>query len=130
MSNIKPIFYGEIIDGKIELKLKDAFENYLKTLEGKEIELRIEKRKRNRTISQNSYYWLILTFIGDQVGEDPEVLHNTFKAMFLKGQGKKFPIVRSTTSLDTIEFVEYIEKIARKMTEYGIALPEPDEVYQ
>lgn len=130
MSNIKPVFFGEVINGELKFKLEDARKNYIKTLEGKEVEERIEKRKRGRTTSQNSYYWLILTFIGDQVGEDPEVLHNTFKAMFLKGQGKKFPIVRSTTSLDTIEFVDYIEKIARKMTEYGIILPGPDEVYQ
>ena len=129
MNKVKPIFFGEIIDGKIKLKLRDAFSNYLKTLEGKEIELRVERKKKGRTKSQNSYYWLILTFIGDQVGAEAEDLHTTFKAEFLIDRTKKFPIVRSTTTLDTLEFIQYIEKIERKMSEFGIQLPSPDDVY-
>jgi hypothetical protein len=47
--------------------------------------------------------------------------------MFLVDRAKDFPIVRSTTSLNTFQFMEYMEKIARKMSEMNISLPNPDE---
>lgn len=124
---ITPKFTGIIEKGKLTLDNKSKFELYLKCLDGR-VELAVKKYRKARSIKQNSYYWLCVSLIAKEIGEEPEDLHATFKAMFLTDRTGKIPIVRSTTKLSTLQFIEYIEKITRKMAEIGIVLPNPDEI--
>lgn len=50
--------------------------------------------------------------------------------MFLLDRTKELPIVRSTTSLNSLEFMDYMMKIAERVGQVGISLPSPDDYYK
>lgn len=127
MPKIIPTFLAEVDKGILNFKRVELFKTYLSNLNGQKVLVSVKKYYRSRSTKQNSLYWVWLTCIGNEIGEEPEDLHSSFKAMFLTDKSKKFPIVKSTTSLNTFEFMEYMEKIARKMAEFNINLPNPDE---
>lgn len=125
-----PIFTGLVAGRKLQLDSRDQFDTYLLSLEGKQVEVTVEKMKRKRTVDQNSYYWLILTTIGKELGYTSHDVHELMKSMFLKRplwvRGKFVSTTRSTTSLDTIEMTEYIERIRQwAAEELNINIPDP-----
>lgn len=130
MSKIIPKFKGKVIDSNIVADKTEDFKKYLDKYEGKEISIIVKRYSANRSTPQNNLYWLWLTHIGNEIGEDPEVLHVTFKAMFLVDRTKKMPIVRSTTSLSKNEMSEYMDKVQRRVGVIGITLPDPEEWLQ
>lgn len=121
-------FSGKIEKGKIKLEDRDGFQKHLMNLDGKKVQVIVRKYKTSRSNEQNKLYWFYLTFIGQELGYENEELHSTFKAMFLTDRSGKIPIVRSTTSLTTTGFTNYIEKITRKVAEMGIVLPDSEKV--
>lgn len=128
-----PTFYGLVEKGELKVENKPRFQKYLLSLsrpnKPTKIEIIIKRYRKKRSVQQNRYYWLCLNFIGNEIGEDAEELHNTFKAMFLTDRTGKIPIVRSTTKLNTVQFTEYMDKIARKIAEIDITLPNPEDAY-
>lgn len=136
MSELKRIFYGRIKPNSplITFDNRDLFDSYVKQLCGEEetkVEITVKKYRKNRSNRQNAYYWVCLNYISKDTGELPDVLHDTFKAMFLKKQikikNKIISVVGSTTELDSLAFSEYIEKIASFMADFGILLPSAEE---
>ncbi len=94
---------------------------------------RLTPIESKRTLNQNSLYWVYLTVIARETGNDADDLHNFFKAKLLprkmiKIKGKKgeydFEKQKSTTELSKIDFGEYMEKICA-MTD--IPIPNPEE---
>ena len=84
-----------------------------------------------RTISQHRLYWLWVTCIEQETGNDKETLHEYFKQEFLGRQSVQifntevYPL-RSTTGLNTKEFTDYLNKIqVFASSELGIVLPNP-----
>lgn len=81
-----------------------------------------------RSNSQNSFYWLYLSWVLEHGGlKDeyltPESLHETLKGRFLAKRVKtKFGfetlIIGSTTELDKAAFAEYMDKIDKAIVEY------------
>ena len=128
LSNMDIFFMGKVNKGKITFDTPDEFSKHLWSLEGKVIQTIVRKYKTSRTNPQNKLYWFYLTFIAHELGYETEELHATFKAMFLTDRSSKFPIVKSTTSLTTTGFTNYIDKIVRKMAEMDIILPDPKEI--
>lgn len=123
---IIPIFHGVVKDGKLTIMNRDKFDIYIAGLNG-EVDIVIKKHRARRSDPQNRYYWLCLNVIGDCLGYTSEELHDTFKSMFLTDHTGAFPVVRSTTSLDKLQFGEYMEKIRVKAAELGIMLPIPED---
>jgi hypothetical protein len=123
-------FNGRVENGKIILTKSLAYEYCLKTLEGNEIVLSIRKYRKQRSIRQNRYYWLCINFIASETGNDPDELHQGFKAMFLTDRSGKLPVIKSTARLSGVEFSEYIEKIAVKIAEFGMTLPNVEDFYR
>ncbi len=126
------IFRGRIERGQIQLVDPQRFEMRLKQLEGKEIEITIQKERKKRSNQQNAYYWgCVIAIFADSLGYEPEELHEALKWQFLRTHSDKpdLPSVRSTTDLDTAEFTEYIEQIRRFAAEkHGCIIPSPGEV--
>ncbi len=127
MSKLIPKFNAVVKNKQFVFKRAELFEKYIEKFEGIEVVLTVKKFYAGRSVKQNNYYWLCLTHISNETGHDPEELHCTFKSWFLIDNSGKFPVVRSTTKLKTFEFMDYMEKIARRMSEVNIELPNPEE---
>lgn len=123
-----PKFYGEIINGELKLTSPGSFKKYLSNLKSPKVVLMVKPFRKTRTNRQNAYYWFVLEFIGEEIGENPDDLHATFKSMFLTDRSRAMPIVRSTTTLNTLQMGEYLDKIIQKMAEMDIVVPSPEEI--
>lgn len=109
---------------------------YIQRLElGKKLyTVEVLQKNANRTISQNSLYWLWLTCIEEETGTDRDELHDYFKHKFILPSevsvfGEK--IMRwTTTDKDTLQFKIYLDKIqVFASTELSITLPNPEDKY-
>lgn len=78
----------------------------------------IVKRKKKRTLSQNKYYWKILTIRGKELGYYPEELHEVVKNEFIK---------RTTTESDTIEFWDFIDYVIHQASLDGVVIRDVEE---
>ena len=100
----------------------------------------VEKEKKIRSIQQSRFYWgIFLPHISRESGYTVEELHDMFKESFLprekkdsKSIKKKLPMNRrpeykTTTSLDTIEWEEYIQKIRDTIEPIVGKCPVPNE---
>jgi hypothetical protein len=92
------------------------------------------QKKSNRSISQNSLYWLWLCCIEFETGTDREYLHELFKRKFLPPEttevfGEQL-IFYSTKNKDTLQFKHYLDKIQIfASVELSITLPDPNDKY-
>jgi hypothetical protein len=116
---------------------KGGVKQYIDKLDlehGKTYHVGITVKRATRSISQNSLYWLWLTCIRQETGNDKETLHEYFKQEFLGRRTVEifntevYPL-RSTTGLNTKEFTDYLDKIkVFAGTELGIILPLPEDL--
>lgn len=96
-----------------------------------EIEIREYTKKRSNP--QNAFYWgVVLKVFGDFMGESPENLHLLFRQRLLGCetktiQGTEITELKSTTSLTTKEFTDYIDKIRFTASEMGCEIPLPED---
>jgi hypothetical protein len=132
-----PIFDGTIRDSKLFLDKGERFKQYLAGLNGKRVQVTVEKIKHTRTHSQNAYYHgVVVKLIAQHTGHDPEQIHEALKHMFSPKWYMKMrdgeparSVPTSTARLDTLEFVEYTEKCRVWATEFlGLQIPLPGEV--
>lgn len=131
-----PVFLGQINDGVLSLDKAGQFKQYLHSLNGKRVELTVEKLKHPRTNSQNRYYHgVVVKLIAEHTDHDPEQVHEALKQLHSpkwylfpdKDVAKAIPT--STTRLDTVAFVEYTEKCRMWANEFlGLNIPLPGEV--
>lgn len=114
----------------------DAIFSYLKNLDfSKRYILEIKVQREQRSISQNSLYWLWLACLQDETGETKDNLHEYFKTKFLGVDerqcfGHHFFLPNTTTKLDTLQFKNYLDRIQEfASVELGITLPDPKDLY-
>ena len=91
-------------------------------------------RRKVRSISQNSLYWLWLTCIEFETGNDRNNLHEYFKKRWLEPIDIKVFCEQftkwSTKELNTIQFKYYLDHIqVFAATELSITLPDPESQY-
>lgn len=136
-----PLFFGEVKNGKLELVNRQALAEYIKTLEGKRVQVQIDKRKRPRSTgkpwekgNQNGYYrGVILPIVSEYVGERPNTMHEILLDLFAPRVQteilgiKKLTIVR-TRNMTTVQFKEFCDAIIQVMAEHGVVIPEPTSV--
>ncbi len=128
---MKLIFKGIVKEGRVKLDAPERYLVHLSGLEGKRIELTLEKERNARTLSQNSYYWgVIIEILGNHFGYDPESMHEALKFKFLRQhEDSDLVTVGSTAKLSTVEFGEYLDKVIQwAAQDYGIVIPDPGEV--
>lgn len=94
----------------------------------------ITKKFPHRTISQNQLYWLWITCISMETGQDKESIHEFFKKKYLgmkecQAFNLTFFIPCSTTKLDTLQMKNYLDEIQIfSNAELGIVLPDPKDL--
>ena len=96
-------------------------ENILNRFASKEITLFVATSEiisifaKIRNNEQNAKYWVWLSILESETGNSKEALHKYFKYEFLTLDDeildKKFKVLKSTTKLTKIEFMEYLNKI-------------------
>jgi hypothetical protein len=131
---------SKVLNGKLETN-RELLSDVIKNLEGKDIVITIEKKKKKRSNPQNSYYFgLVIPLmkqgfynsLGEHVGTDE--IHTFLKNRFLfkeivnENNAEIIKMPQSTTELSTIQFEEYLDKIREFSTEFlGIQIPLPNE---
>lgn len=95
----------------------------------------IKKKRWKRSINQNNLYWLWLTCLEQETGNDKDDLHDYFRLKFLGAEqvnvlGETVIRIVSTTKSDTLEFKQYLDKIQLfAIMELNITLPDPEDKY-
>ncbi len=127
---MKIIFKGIIQKGKVKLDAPERYLVHLSGLEGKRIELTLEKERKQRSSQQNKFYWsVVVNILAEHFGYSVDELHESLKWKFLKQHEDSLVTVRSTTTLNTAEFVDYIDRIMMwAAQEHGIYIPNANEV--
>lgn len=127
-------FHIKIQDSNIVFKSEDhktMFKRWLAQWEGQDVSLEVSTRKSKRSGEQNRYYWLYLTLIKEETGNEIEDLHSYFKGKFLTQRiseiyGDKYRVTKSTTDLSKGEFCEYLVNIS-SLTQ--VELPDTTEYF-
>lgn len=88
------------------------------------------KPKKPRSIEENKYYWgCPIQILSEFFGYEPEEMHEVLKYQFLQDRSGRFPRVKSTTELSTVEFEDYMSRIRRWASiEFSVYIPKPNEV--
>jgi hypothetical protein len=120
------IFFGKAKDNQIEFSNKKALSDYLSTVEGKGLWIRIERMTGQRSDTQNRFYWAYIRVIANETGHSDQELHELFKRLFIPPQwktilGREVKLPGSTTNLSKSDFGEYLDRIA---AETGIPVPD------
>jgi hypothetical protein len=93
----------------------------------------ITQKNPHRTISQNALYWLWLTCISFETGNDKDDLHDILKKKYLEPKEVKMfgenHLIWTTTDNDTVKFKNYLDKIQIFASQEGIILPDPETKY-
>jgi hypothetical protein len=102
----------------------------LGALDGKPVEVTIQRERKKRSLSQNSYYHgVVVKMLADAAGYEPDEMHDALRWEFLRVHGEeRLPSVRSTTELSTVEFEDYLSKCRMLGAQvYGVYVPGPGE---
>ena len=136
-------YNGKVTEKGLHIYNRGEFDDDILLFNSKEVTVTIEKKKKNRSLSQNSYYWGVvvplvregLLDVGYKVGlvESHEYIKNEFsyKEIVNEITGEVLKTKQSTTSMTTTEFIVYLEQIQRWGAEFlNIQIPDPGEQIQ
>lgn len=127
---LNPLFPGNVKGGKLHLERRDLFDKYLQGLEGLNVTCKVEKIKKDRSNKQNRYYnGVVLKILGKELGYDRDEMHDVCRGMFLVDNSRRFPTLKSTKQLTTVEMEEYLSDIRQWASrDLNIYIPLPNEV--
>ena len=119
---------GKVENGLLIVFDKKLLNIYLKSFEGKHVDIIIKLPHKPRNLPQNARHWARMTYAAAALGDrTPEELHYDFRSYFLTDKTKTPPRIKSSTELTTKEFSIWEEEIDRVLAELGIVVPEPEE---
>jgi hypothetical protein len=135
--------YCAIESGKLKIIHRDRFTKAITELKDGRYVLSLEKSYRKRSNPQNAVIWgyvypMILDGLTDAGfdGMDIEKVHDLMKLKFLKTQivnkdGEVLETIKSTTSLTTIEMMQYLSDLQQFGAEYlNIVIPDPGDNFE
>jgi len=128
--NDNPVFKGSVENGKLRILNADRFRAYMTRLNGF-VEVVVKPIRRKRTLPQNAYYWgVVVEMIRAEVGYlTKEEAHDALRMNFLMDRTRLLPTIRSTTTLSTLEFGEYIEQVRTWAAEFlNLPIPDPTQI--
>lgn len=123
-------FLAKISDGKLDYYDPTAIRQRVAKLNNFEVWITIVKKSKARSDNQNRYYWgVVIKILAQELGYMEEEIHDTLKAKFLTDRTGKIEIVRSTASLATIDFENYLSAVRMwASSELNIYISQPNEV--
>lgn len=124
------VFHGSVKGGQIQVSDPYIWKGLIKALEGKEITVSLQKRRKVRSLDQNAYFHgVILPLLAEAAGYEVDEMKDALKLHFLSVEPTekgKLPRVRGTSELDTAEFSNFCDQCIRLGAElYQIAIPDP-----
>lgn len=127
MSKILPTYNFEVGNGVVMPKL-DSFRHTLKNLAPGKYALIVKPVKPSRSLNQNRLFWMWCTVIGDEIGYEPDEVKLLLQEKFLREPLQDGTMVtKGTSSLNTKEFTEFLDKVDRWSLEFhNITLPTPE----
>jgi hypothetical protein len=107
----------------------------LKSRKAVKYSIEIKRYQPNRSSHQNRYYWgVMIDLLSNHTGYEPEEMHDFLKRKFnpkeisFKVTGETMIIGGSTTKMDTVDFMNYVEQIQRwALNELDVYIPDPNE---
>ena len=128
-----PIFQGRIEKGKLILETPNRFRVYLSKHEGKPVEIIVRKKKSQRSLNQNNWYWsCIVAMISDYLGYTKEECHFALRERLARNRERErngLVITESTATMDTVRFAKYCDEIVRWSEEFlHLYIPKPGEM--
>lgn len=138
MSKVKINLIADIVlkDGQKRLAFKnpDYYRDQINRLnDQKKVSITIENVTRQRSLSQNAYWWaacfpIIAEITGYTVEEAHDLCVSKFiPPKFLTLQDKEYAVVRGSSDLDKSEGVEFTDKVRNLAVELGGYIPTPKE---
>jgi len=111
-----------------------TLDNALNTCANGQYTLSLKKRVKKRTLDQNAYFWLLMTCIEKETGEDKYVIHDFYCSKFLRStetiKGMDMNIVRGTSKLTTQQFNDFLDRVREHAKDFfGMTLPVPEDRY-
>jgi len=138
---IIPKFQGIAKNNKIIFDDRPLFDSYVGQFENQRIDVTVKKHRRKRTTGkpdekgdQNGWYWTaVLPISANSLGYTVKEMHEVFIAEYApftirEFKGKKIPIKRRTSEMDTVQFTDYVETIRRVMAEMNVIIPDPQKI--
>lgn len=128
-------FSAKIKGDSIDIKETDAFEAYVRSLDGRHVNIIIKEAEVSRSAQQNRLWWVYMTMIGEELGYTKNEMHQICKLRFLKETivddrtGAEIDVIGSTSKLSKKQFNKLIEELQRwAIEEFNIMLPDANEI--
>lgn len=113
------------------------FKEYVNKLYAQKAVVEVKKKLPNRTLAQNSYFYLLLSWFSLETGYSVEEVkidifkrlcnRQLFETEITNKQGKKVKVLRSSSELTTGEMTTAIERFRNYSAAEGIYLPAPND---
>lgn len=136
MSSPAPVFEGTVNErGNLVLRRPYDFRKHLKRLREKPIEVVVRRRRSQRSLEQNSYWWAVpVPLMAEYMGEDRTSTHyallgECFGYHHNERLGVMVPNKGSSSALTVEEFSHLIEWCPPwAFHNHGVRIPLPNEV--
>jgi len=129
---------GYVKDGTLYIRNRKRMNESLAPWRDCEVTITVERSHATRSKAQNDFYHaVVVKLVADHTGYDPKEMHEVLKAMHLprelaergvNGRMMNGLVVGGTTTkLNKLEFIEYLETIVRwAAEELHVVIPDPD----
>lgn len=127
---MKKTLYAKITDGELFYDDIEAYKTFLAKNNEKKLAIVLDTDSI-RSIKQNSYYWgVVISTLGRELGYSSEDMHEILKHEFapkrkIETRREAFEVVKSTTKMTTIEFMNFIHKCRILGGSLNINIPLP-----
>lgn len=131
MAKIKTYLYGKIDEeGRLTFDDAAAFARVRGQYREQPVQVLIEPKKKQRSLSENGYYWgVVIQLLSDWSGYTPDEMHDALKEKFLLtfDEEHKLARMKSSANLSSIEFENFMSRIRTWASEQGVFIPLPNE---
>lgn len=126
-----PVFRAEVDEGDLVWSDSRVWA-YLRTLEGREVDVIIKVHRREMGTQAKRYYFgVVVALIADHCGYERDEMHELLAMRFLRIEDDPVtgsPRRRHLPEFDSKDGADYIDRCIRFAAELGVYVPSPGEV--